>query len=247
MPLAPGSSSSYSLYEDSGVSVFYQRGVFTRTPIDATQAGDTLRVEIGPVKGSFPGMLKSRSYELRLPTDWPPALVTVDGKSVPRSQPGEPGWSFLGNTLTTIIPTPAFSTASKVTIEVRRAPGLAARRAELDGFAGAMTRLRGAYDALQQCWPAGAPPDALIDAMQTGDRLGYHPERAVEEVAHFHDKLLKAQAAVDAMAPTFAQRLDAYIARMGNSPLRPADMHAEKQRRLDSFTLAEKQVAEIGK
>ena len=33
----------------------YQRGVFTRTPIKATQTGDTLRVEIGPVEGSFPG------------------------------------------------------------------------------------------------------------------------------------------------------------------------------------------------
>ena len=49
---------SYSLYEDSGVAEQYQHGVFTRTPIKATQTGDTLRVEIGPVEGSFPGMLK---------------------------------------------------------------------------------------------------------------------------------------------------------------------------------------------
>ncbi len=59
-PLAPGATSSYSVYEDSGVSVEYQQGVFARTPIKATQTGDTLRVEIGPVKGSYPGMLKTR-------------------------------------------------------------------------------------------------------------------------------------------------------------------------------------------
>ena len=34
-PLAPGSSSSYSLYEDSGVATEYQRNVFARTPIKA--------------------------------------------------------------------------------------------------------------------------------------------------------------------------------------------------------------------
>jgi hypothetical protein len=39
----PGTSSSYSVYEDSGVSVEYQRGVFARTPIKATQTGDTLQ------------------------------------------------------------------------------------------------------------------------------------------------------------------------------------------------------------
>lgn len=246
-PLASGASSSYSVYADSGVSVLYQRGVFTRTPIHASQEGDTLRVEIGPVNGSFPGMLKARSYELRLPADWPPVSVTVNGKPVAQSHPGKSGWSFIGNTLTTVIPTPSFSTASKVVIEVRRASGLTARRAELDGFAGAMTRLRGAYDALQQCWPVGTPPDALIYAMQTGDRMGYHPENAAKEMAHFRDELHKAQAAVGALQPTFAQKLDSYAAQMSDSPLRPVDMRAEKQRRLDFFARAEKQVADAGK
>jgi len=47
-PLTPGTTSSYSVYEDSGVAVEYQRGVFARTPIKAAQTGDKLRVEIGP-------------------------------------------------------------------------------------------------------------------------------------------------------------------------------------------------------
>ena len=94
-PLAPGSSSSYSVYEDSGVSVEYQRGVFARTPIKAAQTGDTLRVEIGPVEGSYPGMLKTRGYELRLPADWPPASVTVNGVAVKHAGPtGKGGWSL---------------------------------------------------------------------------------------------------------------------------------------------------------
>ena len=254
-PLKPGESSHYSLYEDNGVSVLYQRGVFTRTPIHATESGDTLRVEIGPVHGSFPGMLKSRSYEVRLPGDWPPASVTVDGKPIPEEQLGHSGWSFIGNTLTTVIPVPSFSTASRVVIEVRRAPGLVARRTELDGFAGAMTRLRGAYDALQQTWPISTPPDSLIDVMQTGNRLGYHPERAAEEIARFHDELPKAQAAVLAISKSgFEQRLDEHI-QYGNRAADRfaglADIHYnerdEKQRALGSLGRAEVMVQQAGK
>ena len=239
-PLEAGASSSYSVYEDSGVSVEYQRGVFTRTPIRATQSGDTLKVEIGPVEGGFDSMLKTRAYELRLPDDWPPASVTVNGQAVAQAdvQSGQAGWNFVGNTLTTVIPTTDYSTAAKVTIEVRRAPGLVGRRDELDGFAGAMTRLRGAYDAMQQTWPVDVPPDALIDVMQTGDRLGYHPERAAEEIAHFHEELPKAQAAVATSAATFSERLDSYAERMAKDPLHPANMQVEKEKRLASMARA---------
>ena len=239
-PLAPGTSSSYAVYEDSGVSVDYQRGVYARTPIRATQTGDTLRVEIGPVEGSYPGMMRSRGYELRLPADWPPASVTVDGKPVPRSRPGQPGgWSFEGNTLTTVIPVPGGSTAAKVIIEVRRAPGLAARRAEIDGFAGIMTRLRGAYDALQQTGPVAGPSIALVDAMQAGDRLSYYPERIATELAHLHDALRQAQADVATLAQGFEQRLSDPSRRIGGATLAPADVESEKQKRRDALHRAE--------
>jgi alpha-glucosidase (family GH31 glycosyl hydrolase) len=247
-PLEPGTSSSYSVYEDSGVSVDYQRGVFARTPIRASQEGDTLRVEIGPAEGSYPGMMKTRSYELRLPADWPPAEVTVNGKSVARAQAGKhSGWSFEGNTLTTVIPVATRSTAARAVIEVRRAAGLAARRGEIDGFAGAMTRLRGAYDGMQQTSPVTRPADVLIDAMQTGDRLSYYPERAVDEIAHFHEVLPKAQASVEELDATFPKMVDEMAHRLANNPLRPVNMEAAKQMRLDSFHRAERLVAEASK
>jgi hypothetical protein len=30
-------------------------------------------------------------------------------------------------------------------------------------------------------------PAALVEALQTGDRLSYHPERAQAEIRHFRD------------------------------------------------------------
>ena len=245
-PLPSGATTSYSLYEDSGVSVSYQRGVYARTPIQATSEKDTLRVEIGPVQGSYPGMLRTRSYTLRLPDDWPPASVTVNGRAVPQGRIGKAGWSFEGNTLTTVIPTGAFATSRKVTIVVQRAPGREAQRGEIDGFAGAMDRLRGAYDALQQCWPVAQPPDALLDAMQTGDRLSYHPETMVSEMAHFRQILPHAKAAVAALDSALGARLDVYAERMEKSPLRPADMAAQKQNRLNQMARAEALMADAG-
>jgi alpha-glucosidase len=249
-PLAPGATSTYKVYEDSGVAVEYQRGVFARTPVKATQNGDTLRVEIGPVEGSYPKMLRTRAYELRLPADWPPASVTVNGIAVKQAGvSGKGGWTFEGNTLTTIIPVPSGSVSAKVTVEVHRAAGLTARRNELDGLAGVIARLRAAGDAMRQTWPISDPPDALLDALQTGDRLSYHPERAVAEIAHFHEVLPQAKAAIAKIGATFGPQADEYAKRMAASSWRPAgmDIAAQKQHCKDAMTKAERLMEEAAK
>jgi Glycosyl hydrolases family 31/Domain of unknown function (DUF5110) len=247
-PLKPGESSSYSVYEDSGDSIAYQRGIFAHTPIKATQTGDTLKVEIGPIQGGYPGMLKSRSYEIRLPADWPPEAVTVNGVAIRKADAlGKGGWSYEGNTLTTIIPVATRSVESKVTIVIPRVSGLTARRSELDGFAGTMTRLRGAYDAMNQTMPVSVPPDPLIDAMQTGDRLSYHPEKATEEIAHLHEVLPKAQAAVTTIGQDFAQLSDAYVAAHNRGNWRVDEFESQKQSRFDAVARAQKLLADTGK
>jgi alpha-glucosidase len=238
-PLAPGASSSYQVYEDSGVSVAYQRGVFARTPIKATQTGDTLRVEIGPVLGGYPGMLKARGYELRLPADWPPAAITINGVAVKRAgATGKGGWSFDGNTLTTVIPVPSASVTAKITVEVRRAAGLTARRGELDGFAGVMAHLRDVYDTLEQAEPVAWAPDYLVDAEQTGDRLSYHPERIEQELIRLGKVLPLAKAAVEALDASFDKNSAKYDDRMHHETFRPPETDAQRQRRRDAMTKA---------
>ena len=110
-----------------------------------------------------------------------------------------------------------------------------------------MTRLRGAYDAMNRTWPVSSPPDILVDAMQSGDRLGYYPEKAQAEMAHFHQALPQAQAELETIAQTFSQRMDDYAKRMSKTNWRPEDMNAEKQGRLDALAKAQKQLAEAGK
>jgi len=196
-PLADVQSSTYTLYEDAGDSQAYEHGAYALTELRAGEKANELTVEITAAKGTYEGMPPARTYEIRLPGDWPPASVTVNERSLAAaSQYGAAGWRFEGNTLTTIISLPASPVKEAVTVRVTRAPELFSRRAELNGFAGAMTRLREAYDALNLTFPLAWSPDELVDAMQTGDRLGYFPRNAGELIAHYREVLPTAIAKV---------------------------------------------------
>jgi alpha-glucosidase (family GH31 glycosyl hydrolase) len=212
-PLQDGQSSTYTLYEDAGDSRAYQDNEAAWTELSSSENGSALTVVIAASKGSYKGMPTARAYEVRLPGDWPPATVTVNGRALSYSpREGVAGWRFEGNTLTTIITVRKTSVALPVTIRVTRSTERFARRAELNGFAGAMTRLREAYDALNQTWPITWSPDELIDAMQTGDRLTYRPEQAGEQLTHYRTALPRAIAKELARSPsrkdieTLAQR-----------------------------------------
>jgi alpha-glucosidase len=239
-PLNRESNSSYSLYEDSGDSVDYQRGAYTRTPIKASQDADALRIEIGPVVGAFPGMLMARGYELRLPGDWPPSGVTVNGEPLHRSQEEQTGWSFEGDTLTTVIRIPPKQVAERTVIEVRRATGRTAHRHELDGFAGSITRLREAFDAVRDAWPTYyMPPSALIEAMQAGSRMSYHPERASEEISSFRTLVQRAVLSVQELDKAFSKRDDQALADRSSDKELLSALWSQKQQRHDEVRRAE--------
>jgi alpha-glucosidase len=159
------------------------------------------------------------------------------------------GWSFEGNTLTTVIPVPSISVSAKVLVEIRRAAGLTARRAELDGYAGTMTRLRGAYDNLRAATPVTDAPDLLIQAMQTGDRLSYHPETAVAEIANLHKILPQVQSSVATIDQGFSALFDQYVVQSKAqhwSPI-PIDYEAEGIRRTAAVKKALAQINDAGK
>jgi len=140
-----------------------------------------------------------------------------------------------------VIPVASTSTAGKVVVEVRRAAGLMAKRGDLDGFSGTITRLRGAYDAMNETNPISEPPDVLVDAMQTGDRLSYHPETAVEEIARLHEELPKAQAALAEIGKAFEGRVNLFMERQKNHPEHgvAVDYEAEGRVRLAAMTRAQ--------
>jgi alpha-glucosidase (family GH31 glycosyl hydrolase) len=200
-PLNNGQASIYRLYADSGKSEAYKRGVCTWTKISSTQHSDDLTVEIAPIQGSYSGMIASRTYQLELPADWPPDTVIVNGAHLRfiGKQGQTSGWRYEGNTLMTVVDTPRFSVHERVRIEVRRKSGSLASRSELNGFAGAITRLHGAYDALNALSPIAWSPNVLIDAWQTGDRMSYRPQTARQEIERFSNVYMQSASEVKSL------------------------------------------------
>jgi alpha-glucosidase (family GH31 glycosyl hydrolase) len=204
-PLDPGQTSSYKMYEDAGNSTGYKRGEEAWTKIQAALSADgcVLRVTVSPVEGHFTGMQTARAYELRLPGTWPPERVVVNGQPVTYARNEDTSrWRYEGNDLAAIIQTPRFGVTSTVTFEVKYDPKLVSQRALLDSFAGKMSRLRETYDILNSMWPAGWAPDALVDAMQTGDRITYHPETAAADLAHLEETIASLPKLIDALRTT---------------------------------------------
>lgn len=211
-PQRQGSSSRYTLYQDAGNTRAYQGGQAAWTKIKATQDAESLLVQVEPERGSYPGMPTTRAYQLRLPDDWPPDSVTLNGMPIsynPRSN--HAGWRFAGNTLTTVITLPSIPTTSGFAVRVHRTEYRVAHREELDGFAGKMERLREAYDTLNQTFPLGWSPDSLIDAMQTGDRLSYSPKSIDREVEQLQTIMPKAVEDVELMKTSISPEAQAKV------------------------------------
>ena len=199
-PLKDGESSTYTLYEDAGDTRGYQTGEAARTTITAMQSGREMTIEISPVHGHYAGMPASRSYEIRLPGDWPAEAMDIRRDTDAVIEKHDRKWHFEGNTLTTVIYVAETKVSGKVTVRVFRSADLMARRGELNGFAGAMTRLQAATDTLRHAWPFSTVPDELIDAAQAGDRLSYYPNTARQELTHFRQVLDQAKAKVEAVS-----------------------------------------------
>ncbi|TCO62379.1 discoidin domain-containing protein [Actinocrispum wychmicini] len=104
----PSGNSTYSLYEDDGLTRAYQNGASARQKVDVTApasgASGDVRVSVGALTGSYNGELTSRGYEFSLHTSAPNA-VTLDGTALTQysSQSAfdaaTSGWFFDGNTL----------------------------------------------------------------------------------------------------------------------------------------------------
>ncbi len=72
----PEGDTSFTLYEDDGISFDYEKGGFTSTTIQSKAGENTVSVDISPVKGAFNGMPAARKYTVRVHGDkWGKVLV----------------------------------------------------------------------------------------------------------------------------------------------------------------------------
>jgi hypothetical protein len=212
----PGEPGSTRIYDDADDDLGYKKGEFTWTELRHSRLSDgTLKIEILPVEGGYPGMLNERAYQLRLPPSWPPQSVVANGASIPYSQEkASPGWSYDGDHLATVISLPRFSVKKKVEVLVKVPAGLLSQSRLLDGVPGRLARLHHAYDTLNSSWPKGWSPDVLIAAMQTGRRITLDPGKALEEIQKLEHDMPEVLRQISAM-DIDSKLIDRALAQLG--------------------------------
>jgi alpha-glucosidase (family GH31 glycosyl hydrolase) len=106
-PAVPAAATSYTLYEDDGISLGYMGGAFASTKLTADNTGGKTVVTIGAQQSmiDFAGRLCSRTYVLKLNQQTTaPAGVTRDGSALAMSSAGAfvaDSWYFDASTSTT--------------------------------------------------------------------------------------------------------------------------------------------------
>lgn len=83
----PKGNSTFTLYEDDGVTFKHEQGAIAKTRFDCSQTGSGIELIVRPVEGSYDGMPASRVYECTVACSSRPAQVRVDGKPME-------GWSY---------------------------------------------------------------------------------------------------------------------------------------------------------
>ncbi|CCK26942.1 glycosyl hydrolase family 31 [Streptomyces davaonensis JCM 4913] len=81
----PRGSSSFTLYEDDGVTRAHRTGAFARQKVDVTapaQGTGDITVNVGASQGSYTGKAASRGYQLDLRVSSAPTTVKLDGTTL---------------------------------------------------------------------------------------------------------------------------------------------------------------------
>ena len=188
----PAKDGSASVYEDEGNSQGYLHGRFSRTKVSYRMTdGQTMRIHIAPVDGSYSGMKKSRKYVVELMNVFPPARVTCNGKNISL---GREGWSYDGDKLEAVIRTGRFDVHTGVNMTVKFPESIESRL--LIGVRGKIERFKETMNILNHLWPQDWSPDILIEAAQTGDFLRLYPDSAQARLKVFQSQVPKLRDAI---------------------------------------------------
>lgn len=78
----PCGKSSYTMYEDDGISYRYEDGFIAATRYDCQEADGAVKLVINATQGSFDGMPAYRDYSVEMYSEAKPAEVLLDGRPV---------------------------------------------------------------------------------------------------------------------------------------------------------------------
>jgi alpha-glucosidase (family GH31 glycosyl hydrolase) len=123
LDIYPSVLSLYTLYEDDGLTLDYQRGTFAKTNVTVDARTSRMEIQVEPPAGPFG--VAPRRYEFRVHMDDAPEAVRIDGTITPRINPPEAAgaaatWWFDRSARTLVIVTDAARKALEVRVLVDR-------------------------------------------------------------------------------------------------------------------------------
>ena len=182
----PGKTGNTKVYDDEGDNNNYKTGVYTFTEVKFNKINKrNMEVVIKPVEGKYPGMLKSRAYELRLPMTFPPESVKINGKTILyKKETSANSWTYNGNEFTIHIFTSEFSVFQKVEVEIKFPKYdfnlLYKKRQKINRLIKFMKFLA------KNNWDKSKySNDLVVHAAQTGHRITLNPQNTFSEIQEF--------------------------------------------------------------
>ena len=215
----PGGDGEATIYEDDGKSKDYA-SAYATTKVTKRTEGDKVVITIAPRQGSFEGASATTSYELRLPANYPPKSVRVDGKEFKYSRYAEAGeWGYDGYSLAPYILLGEIDNSKGCTVEVEFAEGDLAQQSKLFGIQGVVNRcvlltaeFKEAYGKYYDPYPL--LPDFYMNVSQAPNFIMEFPQDIHKSVETYYKSLetcLVEVAKMDKFPAEFRVRVEALL------------------------------------
>ena len=219
LTFVPGGDGETTIYEDDGKSKGYSTAYAT-TKVTKRTNGNKVTITIAPREGKFEGAAATTSYELRLPANYPPKSVRVDGRELKYARYAEQGeWGYDGYTLTPYILLGAIDNAKGCIVEVEFAEGDLAVQDKLYGIQGIVNRcvaLTAEFkEAYAECYdPYPLLPDFYMNVSQAPNFIMEYPQDIHKNIANYYSSLavcLDEVEKMDKFTPEFRKRVKALL------------------------------------
>ncbi|MBR1962136.1 MAG: DUF5110 domain-containing protein [Alistipes sp.] len=219
LTFVPGGDGETTIYEDDGKSKDYSTAYATIKVSKRTE-GNKVIITIAPRKGGFEGAVAKNIYELRLPANYPPKSVRVDGREFKYSRFAEIGeWGYDGYTLAPYILVGEVDNAKGCTVEIEFAEGDLAAQDRLYGIQGIVNRCVALTAEFKEAYaihydPYPLLPDFYMNVSQAPNFIMEAPQNIHENIENYHKSLAECLSEVDKMdkfSNEFRERVKAQL------------------------------------
>ncbi len=196
LTFVPGGDGATTIYEDDGLSNDYSTA-YTTINVTKRTEGNKVTITIAPRQGSFEGATATNSYELRLPANYPPKAVRVDGRELQYNRYAESNeWGYDAYSLAPYIIVNDVDNAKGCTVEVEFAEGDIAAQSKLYGLQGIANRsviltaefkeeFAKYYDSQSML------PDYFMNMSQSPNFIMEFPQEIHQHIENYHKSLVK--------------------------------------------------------